>query len=103
MRSRPPAPRKWMPTPEQVDAAVRKHFVCVPDDFECIAVRTVGDAVALTLGTRWSPNLAVMVRASLEAMGARLIVFAHKHLVKRLRARHFDRRDAVKLAMKLRG
>lgn len=92
-----------MPTPEAVRACVRKFFVIVPDDFIVLPSRTVGNAVAVALGTHWHPALAIMVREALESMGARPISFSHKRLFTRVQARHFDRADAVKLSMRLRG
>jgi hypothetical protein len=93
----------WKPSPEAVIACVRRFFTIVPDDFIVIASRTVGNAVALALGVTWNPTLAVQVRNELIVMGGRPIVFSHRHLFARVQARHFDRADAIKLSMQLRG
>jgi len=108
MRSRPLPScklrgRAFIPTYAQVAAAVGRYFVRVADPFETLRVKTVGEAVAVALGARWSPTVGQMVRRALLEMGCELVTFEHKHLVKNIRARHHDRADAVALAMKLRG
>lgn len=94
---------RWKPDPAAVEAATRRFFARVPDEFEVVRVKTVGKAVALALGAEWSPAIGQMVRAALARMGGRLILHAHRHLVAGIRPRHFDRADAVKLSMELRG
>jgi hypothetical protein len=93
---------KWKPSQEQVAEIVAKYFAFVPDDFECIRTKTVGQAVAAAIGVIWSPTLAMQVRRALIAMGGRLVEFNGKHLVKRIRPQHFDRAEAVALSMRLR-
>lgn len=97
------ARRVWLPTGEQVAGTLRRFFVCVPDPFECLRSQVVGKAVAHALGCNWSPALATMVKAELVAMGCRLCVFESRRLVAGIRPVHFDRADAVRVSMQLRG
>lgn len=82
---------------------MKQYFAVVPDDFEVVRSRVVGEVVARALGIRWSPALASVIKPALAQLGARHVWHHHVPLWKGLRPRHFDRADAVKLSNAIRG
>lgn len=94
--------RTWLPTEAEAEQELRSFFVVVPDDFEVLRSRVVGEAIARRLGIKWSWKLAVIVRSALRRMGAVEVNFDNVRLWKRLRPKHFDRADAVRLSNAIR-
>jgi hypothetical protein len=94
--------RTWLPTRAQAEQAARQFFAVVPDEFEVVRARVVGETVARSLGIKWSPALSRLLRPIMESMGARAVVYEHVVLWKGLRPRHFDRAEALALSNALR-
>lgn len=93
---------RYRPSQAQVDAALDRYFVRTGDELDVQRSQVVGKAVALALGVAWSPVLGQMVRGALGRMGGRLFKFSNCRLVSGIRPRHFDRADAIRVAVELR-